>query len=403
MKSEGTKTRAAPTPPAADAESILVVDDVEANRDVLARRLRRRGYVVAEAAGGREALARIADGDFDLVLLDIMMPDLNGIEVLRSVRQARTSVDLPIIMATAKTAGENVVEALELGANDYVTKPLDFPVVLARVQTQLHLRRAVRRALELESRVRRDLEAAARFQASLLPRGPLGVPGVAAAWNYRPCDELAGDALNIFRLDDTHVGAYVLDVSGHGVAAALLAVTVTRLLSPAGGDEALLVRTGEGGGQVVPPAEVADRLAMLFPFDPAIEQYFTLAYAVLDVRARHLRYVSAGHPPAILLSRSGRARTLPARGFPVGLGTGYQEQALTLEPGDRLYLYSDGVTEAMNPAGELFGGDRLLATLTEGRGQTPAASVAHLEAVLQNWCGDARPRDDISVLTVEAQ
>ena len=381
---------------------ILVVDDVEANRDALSRRLRRRGFRVTEAAGGREALAFIDRDDYDLVLLDVMMPDVDGLEVLRTVRQTRPPTDLPIIMATAKVEGEDIVRALELGANDYVTKPLDFPVVFARVKTQLELRRAVRRALDLEARLRRDLKAAARIQASLLPRGPVTVPGFAFAWAFRPCDELAGDALNVCRLDDDHMAFYLLDVSGHGVASALLAVTVTRLLSPAAGQESLLLHSEGGTTHVVPPASVADRLALQFPFDPSTEQYFTLAYGVLTVPTGEFRYVSAGHPPAVHVPRDAAARYLDATGLPVGFGAGYEEHVFPLAPGDRLYLYSDGVPEAMNPAGEQFGDERLLAALERGRGLALGESVAQLETDVLDWCGTAARQDDMSVLAVEA-
>jgi adenylate cyclase len=122
--------------------SLLVVDDDEMNRDMLGRRLERRGYAVARAADGPRALAMIDSQRFDLVLLDIMMPGISGLEVLRILRERHAMADLPVIMATAKDQSGDVVEALKLGANDYVTKPLDFPVVLARVETQLSLKRA---------------------------------------------------------------------------------------------------------------------------------------------------------------------------------------------------------------------------------------------------------------------
>ena len=122
--------------------SLLVVDDDEMNRDMLGRRLERRGYTVARAADGQGALAMIDSQTFDVVLLDIMMPGISGLEVLRRLRECHAMADLPVIMATAKDQSGDVVEALKLGANDYVTKPLDFPVVLARVETQLSLKRA---------------------------------------------------------------------------------------------------------------------------------------------------------------------------------------------------------------------------------------------------------------------
>src|SRR5215468_7062009 len=117
--------------------SLLVVDDNPMNRDILARRLTRRGYIVTVAEDGYQALAMIEAQQFDLMLLDIMMPGISGLDVLKAVRQRYAVTDLPVIMATAKDQSEDIVAALQLGANDYVTKPLDFPVVLARTQTQL--------------------------------------------------------------------------------------------------------------------------------------------------------------------------------------------------------------------------------------------------------------------------
>ncbi len=122
--------------------TLLVVDDNEMNRDMLSRRLRRKGYGVEVAADGRQALDLIASRPVDLVLLDIMMPGIDGLQVLRELRRDRSQAELPVIMATAKADSQDVVEALELGANDYVTKPLDFPVVLARVQAQLRTKAA---------------------------------------------------------------------------------------------------------------------------------------------------------------------------------------------------------------------------------------------------------------------
>ena len=139
-----------------DQGSLLIVDDNEMNRDMLSRRLVRRGYIVAVAADGHQALQMIEEHPFDLVFLDIMMPGISGLDVLKTLRQHYSASDLPIIMATAKDQSEDIVAALRLGANDYVTKPLDFPVLLARTHTQLALKRAMeeiqRLAAQLELR-----------------------------------------------------------------------------------------------------------------------------------------------------------------------------------------------------------------------------------------------------------
>ncbi|MHC5035653.1 MAG: PP2C family protein-serine/threonine phosphatase, partial [Planctomycetota bacterium] len=155
----------------------------------------------------------------------IMMPGIDGMEVLKRLRETYAAAELPIIMATAKTESEDIVQALKLGANDYVTKPLDFAVVLARVNTQFSLKRAGEELRAAHARMKHDLDAAARVQRTLLPGELPQTEAARFAWRYRPCDELAGDSLNVFRIDDRFVALYVLDVSGHGVPAALLSVT----------------------------------------------------------------------------------------------------------------------------------------------------------------------------------
>src|SRR5919201_1852609 len=148
----------------AESSSLLIVDDEELNSEGLARRLRGRGFAVTVAKSGPKAIELLGERRFDLVLLDIMMPGMTGLEVLKFLRRVDSLIDLPIIMVTARGESEDVVEALELGANDYVTKPLDFPVVLARVRAQLALRRAVSQVTELERKLddrNKALEAAA--------------------------------------------------------------------------------------------------------------------------------------------------------------------------------------------------------------------------------------------------
>jgi sigma-B regulation protein RsbU (phosphoserine phosphatase) len=412
--------------------SLLVVDDSEANRDMLARRLQRKGYTVTLAEGGRRALELIGQQRFDLVLLDIIMPDLNGMDVLRSVRQSHSAADLPVIMVSAKDESEDIVEGLKSGANDYVTKPLDLPVVLARVQTQLSLKRAVDQIKQLEhdlgqrnrdleainvelaaanqelvvanERMRRDLKAAAKIQEALLPSAVPIDTGANFAWLFKPCTELAGDTLNVFPLGDDYVGMYVLDVVGHGVAAALLAVAVSHALSPMGSSSLLWDGEEGNGRRVASPAEVATQLNRAFPWDSAAEQFFTLVYGVLNLRTWEWRYVSAGHPPPILLTRDA-ATPVPltgASGLPIGLGeTGYQEEVVTLRPGDRLYIYSDGVPEAMNTAGVQFGTKRMMAALSESRGQTLTESLAGLWNGVEAWCAGAGLHDDVSLLSLD--
>ena len=399
---------------------VLVVDDDGNNRDLLSRRLRKLGYETEVGQDGHHALKLIAERPYDVVLLDVMMPGLDGFEVLKIIRQGHPATDLPVIMATAKDESEDVIHALGLGANDYVTKPLDFPVVVARIQTQVSLKRAVEQVRQLErrlaernqdleeanARMSRDLRAAARVQESLLPRTSPEVPGLDFAWAFRPCEELAGDGLNAVKLDDHRVALHVLDVSGHGVASSLMSVSVSRLLTPPSDAASVLVKGGDGPDRStpLPPAEVATRLNKMFPFEITTEQYFTLVYGVLDIRTGDFRYTLAGHPGPVLLTAGGQSHVLPGRGYPIGLADGprpYNEWGHRLHPGDRLYLYSDGIPEAVSPQGTPFGMDRMLETLSASRDEPLCAGVNDLVNRVEQWSGASSVRDDISLLAVE--
>ncbi len=131
---------------------LLIVDDNELNRDMLARRLERKGYSVEVAESAQQLAERIQQAGADIVLLDIEMPDISGLEALKTLRKSYSPTELPVIMVTAKTQSEDIVKALDLGANDYLTKPVDFPVALARIATQLSHKRTQEALRESEER-----------------------------------------------------------------------------------------------------------------------------------------------------------------------------------------------------------------------------------------------------------
>ncbi len=388
------------------AATLLIADDNEMNREMLARRLSRRGFKVVTALDGQEALDRIAEQSFDVIVLDIMMPRVDGIEVLNRVRKKAAAADLPIIMATAKIETQDVVRALEMGANDYVTKPMDFQVVLARVQTQLSLKRAREELKSAHARMKADLEAAARVQHALLPVELPVIPGARCAWRYRACDELAGDAVNIFQVDDRHLCLYVLDVSGHGVPASLLSVSVTRSLT-LHADRSSLVRVPceDGAGfRIAAPAEVARRLNIIYPMTAGgANLYFTLCYGILDLVTNCFSFVCAGHPGPVLVRSDGTAKSITAPALPIGMfaKAEYDETAIDLLPGDRVYMYSDGLTEETNPSGDEFGKDRLQAAVAQRQQLTLDDSLDALIGDLRAWHGSDRFSDDLSIAAFE--
>jgi sigma-B regulation protein RsbU (phosphoserine phosphatase) len=276
--------------------------------------------------------------------------------------------------------------------------------VTERRRIEDELRQAREVAERAYERIRRDLEAAARVQRSLLPARLPADERVRFAWEYLPCAELGGDGLNVFRLDEHAVGLYLLDVSGHGTAAALLAVSLARLLSPATDPSTLLCvpRARRRGRRVLPPAEVARRLNRWLLANQLSDSFATLVYGVLDTRTARLRYVSAGHPPLFLVGSDGALSGHNSTGPPLGCfeGAEFAEGELALRPGDRLFLYSDGVLEAFNRAGEQFGAERLRHCLLAGRGAPLPQHVSDLAKAVRAW-SQGTPQDDLSVLAAD--
>lgn len=390
--------------------SILVVDDTPANLQVLAGMLKDRGYKVRPVPNGKLALLAARKDPPDLILLDINMPEMNGYEVCEHLKADAVLLGIPVIFISALTEQLDKVKAFAIGGVDYITKPFQMEELHARVETHLKLRRL---QLELEAtnaqlakvneRMSRDLKAAAKIQQTFLPHDLPSIPATEFAWFYQPCDELAGDGLNVIPLGDDQVGLYILDVSGHGVASALLTVTMSRLLSPPSDPSSVLIRnrTADDRYDITPPAEVAARLNQLFPFDPATAQYATLHYGILNTATGEFRYVSAGHPGPVHVPFGAEPEILESIGFPIGLAEeSYREYSAKLQAGDRLYLYSDGVPEAMNVSGLPFADARLLQTLALGRSEPLQESVTMLQNAITHWNGSARPHDDVSILAL---
>jgi serine phosphatase RsbU (regulator of sigma subunit)/ABC-type amino acid transport substrate-binding protein len=272
-----------------------------------------------------------------------------------------------------------------------------------------HLDNLVRiRTAELtvaNERMKRDLEAAAQLQQSLLPQSAPEVKGARFAWHYRPCDELAGDILNVFQLDKTHVGIYVVDVSGHGIAASLLSVAISRALTPTPSKSSLVVRHGDNSSdlRIVPPVEVAMELNRRFPMEDSGGKYFTMVYGIVDIEAREFRYVSAGHPPVVYAGTGAKPQVLKAGNLAIGWfpEAKFEESFRHLKMGDRLFIYSDGVPEASNPDHKHFGSHQLIQVLAETNTCPLDASVDRLVNKLETWCSSTGPKDDVSIVAVE--
>jgi sigma-B regulation protein RsbU (phosphoserine phosphatase) len=247
-----------------------------------------------------------------------------------------------------------------------------------------------------------DMRLAARVQQALLPARDVTAGTLRVAHAFHPCVDLAGDGLGIIPLPGERLGLYLLDVSGHGVGAALLSFTLNHLLSP-GGEGVLLDAAPGGAVGIVPPARVAERLNQQFPMDRS-RQYFTFVYGVIDTRSGEMDYVIAGHPAPVLVPSGDAPVLMAGEGFPVGMleRASFEDRRLTLEPGDRLYFYTDGVIEALAADEREYGIDRLLATIGRQRDLPLRAAIDTIAAEVHDW-SNGRLQDDVSLLALERE
>ncbi len=393
--------------------SILVVDDTPANLQVLTGMLKDHRYKVRPVPSGKLALQAAQRDPPDLILLDINMPEMNGYEVCERLKADEWLKGIPVIFISALAEPLDKVRAFNLGGVDYITKPFQMEELHARVATHIKLRRLQvdmeetnARLENANGRMSQALKAAAKIQKTFLPCASPKMPGLELAWAYQPCDELGGDGLNIIFLGSGRVGLYVLDVSGHGVAAALLSVTLSRLMSPPSEPASILIRNRTGADQyeITPPREVADELNRLFRFDKAKEQFATLLYGVLDVATGEFRYVSAGHPGAVHLPAGAPPVILESAGFPIGLAEeAYEERRVRLAARDRLYLYTDGLTDSRNASDKTFGETQFLKAIERDRDQNLGKGITALLAEVTRWHGEKESQDDISIIGVEVE
>ncbi|HQN17982.1 MAG TPA: SpoIIE family protein phosphatase [Syntrophobacteraceae bacterium] len=389
-------------------EKVLIVDDSGANRLLLGSILKKSGYDITEAVDGQQALERAFDAPPDLILLDIMMPGMDGYEVCAILKKDGRTEDIPIIFLSAKSETADKIKGLEMGGADYVTKPFDKGEVLARVRSQLKIRSLNQRIiqnnkelLEKQRRLEEDLKAAAGIQKSLLPAKVPSIQNVSVVWRFQPCDLIGGDIFNVCRLDQDSMGIYMIDVSGHGVPASLVTVSVSQMLHPESG-YLKRIRSDSSGVEIVSPAEVLVALDREYPLE-RFDKFFTIVYMVLDTHRELLRYCSAAHPPPVLLRTGGGLELLDKAGTIIGLGgvVPFEEEEIRLAAGDKLILYTDGVLECQNEQGDFYGESRFHSLLQELRDHSVDQILDGVLDSLTAFAGGLSFQDDVSLLGVE--
>ena len=371
---------------------LLVVDDLEMNRDLLVRRVRRLGHEADVAVNGRDALEKLRAAPWDLVLLDITMPEMDGYDTLRHIKADPLLAHVPVVMVSAIDETDSVVRCLELGADDYLTKPFNPIILQARIEASLAKKRLADQRRTVLQALSREMDIGQRIQQGFLPGAMPVLDGWDLAGRCTPARRVSGDFYDAFVLPSGRLALIVADVCDKGVGAALYMALFRTLL------RAMACHAAASE----PPAQTLQRtVAFTNDYIATVHSqenmFATVFFAILDPASGHLDYVNAGHDAPMLRRGADVVRLAPA-GAAVGLWAGnrFPVQQAALAPGDCLFVYTDGATEAAGESGP-FGEAALCQVIASGP-QTAMPMLAAVHARLAAHVGSFDQYDDITML-----
>lgn len=392
---------------------VLVVDDSRAQRHVLAMLLRKWGYEVLEAASGEEALAICATVAVGFVISDWMMPGMTGVEFCSKFKALPREDYGYFILLTSKSEKSEIADGLLAGADDFVPKPVSGDELRARLRAGQRIL-SMRSELVEKNRViaanmqelqklydslDRDLIEARKLQQTLVRERLKDFGQAAVSLMIRSSGHVGGDLVGAFQIDEGRVAVYSVDVSGHGVASAMMTARLAGYLSGSSPDQNLAFQQlPDGRREVRRPAAIAREFNRLMLEEIQVEQYFTMVYAEIDLASGRVVLVQAGHPHPMVMRMGGRLERVGTGGLPIGLipDASYEDSEVHLAPGDRLFLMSDGITECPGTTGLDLGEEGLAAILER---LADLESPALLEALvwdLSAHAGTDHFADDVS-------
>lgn len=397
---------------------VLVVDDSRAQRHILSMQLRRWGYRVSDCATAQDALAICVAQDVDIVISDWMMPGMTGLEFCREFRALARENYGYFVLLTSKSEKTEIADGLEAGADDFLAKPVAGNELRARLragermlvmQAELLAKNKViantlNELQKLYDSLDRDLIEARKLQQTLIRDRVRDYGWAKVSLILRNSGRVGGDLVGSFPVDADRVAVFAIDVSGHGVASAMMTARLAGFLTGSSPDQNLAFLKGSGTGPaLLSPEAVADRFNRLMLEEIQAEQYFTMVFAVADRRLGRLSLVQAGHPHPLLLRASGEVVRLGRGGMPVGLvpGATYDRDEVAIGPGDRVLLVSDGFTECPVPGGMEFGEDGLRDSLGRSAGLSGSDLLEALVWDLARHAGTESFPDDVSGVVLD--
>lgn len=377
---------------------LLVVEDDEFTRMILEKRLTKNGYEVITASDGQQGWEMAQEIRPDVIISDWMMPRMDGHELCSKIKSDEDLRSIYFILLTAKDCKDDMVEGLDAGADEYLVKPCDSKELLARVRAGervVNLQRsleeknaALEKAME---RINRELKVTSEIQRALLPQKLPEIPGYEFGAYYRPSTECSGDYYDLIELGDQKFGMVMADVSGHGTPA-MVAMALGRSL------------VHQLTLQARSPAELLGLTNKLMFHHLPTSQYMTMFYGICDPKTGVIQYSSAGHNPPLLIRADGRAEFLTGcEGFPIKLispDADYDDHEIQLQPGDKLLLYTDGIPEARNAAGELFESDRFTRAAEKAGAFGAEEALESIIDTLAEYTDGTPLEDDVTMLLI---
>jgi sigma-B regulation protein RsbU (phosphoserine phosphatase) len=383
-----------------EKKKILIVNDDEGLREIFRLYLELKGFEIYEAEDGYKGIEQAMQVQPDLILLDVMMPGIDGYEVCRKLKADEKTNQIPIIFLSSLLNSSDKVKGLECGGVDFITNTADQAEILARVETHLKIRALTQEIIannqELllkQKALNENLQAAASIQQSLLPTKQSPLPNMKTAWACQPSEFIGGDIFNFIQLDKEHIAFYVLDVSGHGVPSAMVTVSISQYLQ----------QRNQTLNFIPSPKQMLEGLNREYPFEK-FNMFSTVFYMLLNPQTGHLIYSSAGHPPPVLLSPHREFKLLDYAGAIIGINPNfpYEEREEDFLPGDKLILYTDGIIEYRNADKELYGSEQFYALLESIKRQPIEEIVKFVMEALRAFGGtDKPPQDDVTILAIE--
>ena len=366
---------------------ILIVDDNPTNVDILQARLAANNYEIITAADGEEGLAKAREAQPDLILLDIMMPKMDGLEVCRRLRSDTSLPFMPIILVTAKADSKDVVAGLEAGGDEYLTKPVDHAALVARVKSMLRIKMLHDTVIEQSAQLKAQLETATKIQSLFWPKIPELKAGGHIWARSVPATYVGGDLYDVIPLPDDSLLVYVADVSGKGVPAALIMAALSTNIR----SEALLQ------SEVDKLLETVNNTLHSLTSEEGF--FATIVIARYWPASGKMQLALGGHLQPLWIAGDGIGNLPPLKGISIGVtpDVTYEKQEITLSPGESILFFSDGVIEAENENNELFGNDRLLDSIKNTNG--PPWGEGLLNSIGQ-WRGNAKANDDLTLLEI---